>query len=260
MPKKNFYKHWIIKINRYLLGRKFMPVMAGPLKGYHWSTASSYDYILGEYEDPATLSKFISWLKPDSVFYDIGSNIGYHTLVANQLISNGKIYAFEPMPQIRAVFEKHLVLNKEFIGNSRIILSPLAISNHGGELIFSNDIRHRDGNTYIKASYVFAGAKDKFSAACQSIDNLVKLGYEKPDIIKIDVEGAEYDVLEGAENTLRAFKPHILLATHDCHLPGVQDRSVKFLEALGYTLQHTGNYHKYMEGLDDYIAIHSSKL
>ena len=50
--------------------------MAGPLKGYLWSTASSYDYILGEYEDPATLKLFMSWLKPDSVFYDVGANVG----------------------------------------------------------------------------------------------------------------------------------------------------------------------------------------
>ncbi|MEP7236284.1 MAG: FkbM family methyltransferase, partial [Ferruginibacter sp.] len=117
-----------------------------------------------------------------------------------------------------------------------------------------------DGNTYIKESYVFSGTENKITAQCQSIDGLINEGYDKPDIIKIDVEGAEYDVLVGARNTLEQYHPNILLATHDCHLQGVQEKCVSFLKELGYDLQHTGRHNKYMDGLDDYIAIHKSKL
>ena len=234
--------------------------MAGPLKGYLWSTSASYDYILGEYENPVTLNFFLSWLKPGSVYYDIGSNIGFHALTANTIINTGKIYAFEPMPAVRAVFEKHISLNSKLIISNNIILSPMAIANEEKEVEFSNDIAHRDGNTYIKESYVFSGAKNKITVQCQSIDGLITLGYEKPDIIKIDVEGAEYDVLAGAKNTLEQYHPNILLATHDCHLVGVQTKCVNFLKELGYDLQHTGRHIKYMDGLDDYIAIHKSKL
>lgn len=234
--------------------------MAGPLKGYLWSTSASYDYILGEYEDPFTLRLFLSWLKPDSVFYDIGCNIGFHALTANTIISTGKIYAFEPMPAVREIFEKHLSLNTKLMAGNCIILSPMAISNEEKEVKFSDDIFHRDGNTYIKDSYVFSGAANKITVQCQSIDNLIKQGYEKPDIIKIDVEGAEYDVLVGAKNAIKKYVPDILLATHDCHLPGVQEKCFSFLKELGYHLKHTGTHNKYMEGLDDYIAIHKSKL
>jgi FkbM family methyltransferase len=203
---------------------------------------------------------FLSWLKPDSVYYDIGSNIGFHALTANTIIKTGKIYAFEPMPALRVVFENHINLNSKLILSNSVILSPMAISDSEKEVEFSNDLTHRDGNTYIKDSYVFSGAVNKISVQCHSIDGLLKQGYQKPDIIKIDVEGAEYDVLVGSKNTLMHYKPDILLATHDCHLPGVQDKCVKFLQELGYQLQHTGNYHKYMDGIDDYIAIHKSKL
>jgi FkbM family methyltransferase len=233
--------------------------MAGPLKGYLWSTSGSYDYILGEYEDPKTLKLFLTWLKPDSVFYDIGSNTGFHALTANSIISTGKIYAFEPLPAMREIFEKHISLNKKLMISNCISLSPMAVSNRAGQVEFSNDIEHREGNTYIKDSYVYAEAKNKITVACQSIDGLLALGYQKPDIIKIDVEGAEYDVLEGAANTIQNYHPHILLATHDCHLPGVRDKCVHFLQQLGYQVVHTGKYNKYMDGLDDYIAIHKSK-
>ncbi len=237
-----------------------MPVMAGPLKGYLWSTSASYDYILGEYEDPATLKLFLSWLKPDSVFYDIGANVGFHSLTANTMISTGKIYAFEPMPAVKAIFEKHISLNSKLIASNHIVLSPMAISDEEKEVAFSDDIAHRDGNTYIKESYVFSGAVNKISVQCISIDGLIKQGYEKPDTIKIDVEGAEYDVLVGAKNTIEKYLPNILLATHDCHFPGVQEKCFNFLKELGYDLQHTGRHNKYMDGLDDYIAIHKSKL
>lgn len=260
MLNRDFIKRWGIKICRYIFKLKFLPVMAGPLKGYLWSTSSSYDYILGQYENPATMKQFLSWLKPDSVFYDVGSNVGYHALTANQVINSGKIYAFEPMSAVREIFEKHISLNKKLIIKNNIKLLPIAISDTEKEVEFSNDINQRDGNTYITASYVFSGAANKIRVQCQSIDGLIKQGYEKPDIIKIDVEGAEYDVLLGAINTLQHYQPNILLATHDCHLPGVQKKCVQFLEELGYRLTHTGRYHKYLVGIDDYIAIHKSKL
>lgn len=237
-----------------------MPIMRGPLKGYLWTTGRSYEYILGDYEDPETLRLFLSWLNKDTVFYDIGANVGFHTLTANRTIVTGKIYAFEPMPAMRNIFEKHISLNKKFIVNNNIILLPFAISNEAKLVEFSNDIKQGDGNTYIKESYVFTGTTNKIHIDCQSVDGLIMQGYAKPDIIKIDVEGAEFDVLLGAKNTLQQYTPNILLATHDCHLPGVQEKCVQFLTELGYQLQHTGNYNKYIDGLDDYIAIHKSKL
>jgi FkbM family methyltransferase len=206
------------------------------------------------------LKFFLSWLRPDSVYYDVGSNTGFHALTANRIINSGKIYAFEPMPAVREILEKHISLNNKLILNNNITLLPFAISNKEGQVEFSNDPVHREGNTYIKESYVFSGTKNKITVHSQTIDSLLKQGYEKPDIIKIDVEGAEYDVLLGAKKTLQQYQPNILIATHDCHLVGVQKKCVNFLEELGYELQHTGKHNKYISGLDDYIAIHKNKL
>ena len=244
-----------IKICRYLLGKKFMKVMEGPLKGYLWTTASSYAYLLGNYEDPATLGEFIGWLQADTVFYDLGGNIGFYALLANRYITTGKIYSFEPMPASRMIFEKHLAINRAQIQYHNIRLLPLVISDREKELAFSNETWQMEGNTYITTSPNFKKATHTISVKCHSIDELVRLGYDPPDVMKIDVEGAEYDVLQGSVDTLKRYRPRILLATHECHLPGVRENCVRFLESLGYVLQHTGKHNKRMEGLDDYVAI-----
>jgi len=234
--------------------------MAGPLKGYLWTTGSSYEYILGQYENPEVMKVFLSWLKPDSVLYDLGANIGFHALTANRFINTGKIYSFEPFPAARLIFQKHVDLNKKFIKNNNISLLAFAVSDSERQVEFSDDEIQKDGNTYIKGSAVFSGAKKIITVQAHAIDELVKKGYDKPDIIKIDVEGAEYDVLRGAIDTIRQYKPNIILATHDYHLPGVKSNCIKFLEELGYTLEHTGWHNRHMEGIEDYIAVHQSRL
>jgi len=248
-----------IKTARYLFGQKFMKVMAGPLRGYRWTTRSSYEYIIGNYEDPAVLETFCSWLKPNTVFYDLGGNVGFYAILANRFITEGKIYSFEPLPAVRAVFEKHLAINQKLLINNNISILPFAIADEEREISFSNNAKQQDGNTYIKGSSVYAAAKDIIWVKAFPIDGLLQKGYEPPDIIKIDVEGAEYDVLCGAVNTLQQYKPNILLATHDCHLPGVKDKCIDLLQELGYIIKHTGHYNKQVEGLDDYIAVHPVK-
>lgn len=234
--------------------------MSGPLKGYLWSTASSYEYILGNYEDPETMNTFLSWLKPGTVFYDLGGHTGYYALIANKFIGSGNIYSFEPLPSARKIFEEHLLLNRKLMVADNIKLLPFAISDSDKEVEFSNNSLWGQGNTYIRSSEIFTSAENKITVQCRSIDGLLEKGYAPPDIIKIDVEGAEYDALQGAVNTLQLYKPHILLATHDYHLPGVQEKCIEFLKHLGYDVKHTGHYNKQMHGLDDYIAIHQTRL
>lgn len=259
MFNKDFFKRKIIQACRYILRLKFLPVLNGPLKGYLWTTASSYEYITGNYENPVTIKTFLSWLKADSVYYDIGANIGYHALLANTVISQGKIYAFEPMPEVRTIFEKHISLNNKLISKNNVDLLPYAVAEKEKMIEFSNDMNQKDGNTYITQSPVYIKSGSKIMVQCVSIDGLAAQGFARPDVIKIDAEGAEFDILYGALHTLQTSKPNILLATHDCHLPGVKDKCLEFLKGIGYSIEHTGNYNKQIAGLDDYIAIYTGK-
>ena len=245
-----------IKFCRYILKRKFIRIFSGPLKGYKWSTSYNYEYIIGDYEHKDNMDIFCSWLKADTVFYDLGANVGYFSFIANRYITNGVIYSFEPIPYNINIFKEHLRLNKEKIKQQNIQLLPYAISSKDGEIVFSHDPLLIEGNTYITSSATYTNSKETISIKCYSLDGLLQNGYKKPDVIKIDVEGAEYDVLLGAVETLKKFKPNILLATHDCHLPAVQQNCKDFLQGLGYELTELGRHNKHIAGLNDYIAIH----
>ena len=248
-----------IQVQRYVLKRKFISIFTEPLKGFKWSTKYNYEYITGDYEDKDTLDVFCSWMKADTVFYDLGANVGYYAFIANLYISRGKIYSFEPMPANIDTFKKHLQLNEKRLINKSIQLLPYAVSDKEKEVIFSNNDATIEGNTYVNSVLHTDSSKD-LRVKCFSVDGLIESGYLKPDIIKIDVEGAEYDVLRGAERTLLKYKPNILLATHDCHLPGVQKLCVDLLKGLGYELTLLDSDNKIMAGLDDYIAIHKENI
>lgn len=249
----------LIKIQRYIFRQKFISIYGGPLKGYKWSTDYNYDYLTGDYEDAETMDTFCSWLKEDAVLYDLGANVGYYAFIANQLIRSGKIYSFEPLPANIVTFNAHLQLNKSKLSNNAITLLPYAVADEEKEVIFSNNDKTIEGNTYVDSVLHTRSSKD-LVVQCYSVDGLLEKGYLKPTVIKIDVEGAEYDVLRGAEQTLRKYKPNILLATHDCHLPGVQKLCVDFLAGLGYDLRLLSSHNKSMAGLEDYIATHKENM
>lgn len=71
-----------------------------------------------------------------------------------------------------------------------------------------------------------------------SVDELVALGrVEGPDLIKIDVEGAELGVLKGAIFTLRAHRPDVFI---ECHSPDLRLRCAELLQSLSYTIREIG--------------------
>jgi FkbM family methyltransferase len=249
-----FYKEWYIRFNKFVLKKKFLPILSGPLKGYQWSLKSSYDYIWGTYEAPETIKAFSLWMKPGVVFYDLGANAGYYSFMADHYAKHASIYAFEPVEFLRDAFDEHLKLNEKRWKESTIRIVPYAISDRSKEVEFSDDPQIYEGNTYVKTSDSFAQAKHTTIVQSYSVDELIDQGYEPPTVMKIDVEGAEYDVLLGAVNCLKLHHPKILLATHDCHVPGVKDQCLNLLKEFGYTILELPRYNKNVKGLDDFIA------
>ncbi len=159
------------------------------------------------------------------VIFDIGAHIGFHSLYFARLVGpKGKVYAFEPNP--KNVERLNLIREKNADIKNIITVIDVAVSDVLGteEFSMSEDIESgRSSGGFIdtadtiwgREAFKMRGFKET-RVKTVSLDLFSKeLGIkESPDLIKIDVEGAESLVLLGAKNMLLTKKPIILLEVH----------------------------------------------
>jgi len=256
---KHFFFKVYLKLMRSISSTKNsdVPIKSGVLKGYKMSLKSSNNlFFIGNHEKEQ-INFILENLDSNGCFYDIGANAGYYSMAASlKLKENNSIFAFEPMPYYAELVEHNARINN--INNINIY--PYALSDKAGFVEFSN-VTESSGNTYISNSSLFKKSEDIIKVETISIDKFIASNPEVkiPTIIKLDAEGAEYDVLVGAKNTLLKHKPLMLLSTHDRHLPGVKDKCLDFLSQIGYVYEEQDLGLKEM-GLEDFIAKPSSKI
>ena len=211
----------LIRLPLRLLPKKaVLPILQGRLRGQKWiGGAGEHGYWLGSYEIRKRQA-FEALIVPKSVVYDIGANVGYFSLMAAVLAGpDGKVFAFEPLPRNISYLHKHIKLNK--INNIQVI--EAAVSQHEGESFFelgaSTAMGHISENGEIKVRMV-------------SLDAMLESGQlPPPDFMKVDVEGAEFDVLCGARILLETHRPVLFLDTHDRQ---AHQLTIGLLEVLGY--------------------------
>lgn len=176
------------------------------------------------------------------IIWDIGAHIGYHTLLfAKNAGKDGKVVAFEPNPDNRDSLIKNIALNNDL--RDRISIRPEALSSKSGEgkmLISPNPLSTSSSGSHlsgIKTPYQEEVYKEfiETSVKLETIDNMIlKAGLDMPDIIKMDVEGAEYDVLSGAKNLLKEKKPIMIIEIHN---PETMHNVLNLLYDFGYATE-----------------------
>jgi len=195
-------------------------VCQGALRGKRWVAGSSdHGCWLGSYEfDKQRL--VARSVTPGTVFFDIGANVGFYTLLASLLVGDtGRVFAFEPLPRNLGYLDKHLRIN----GVRNVTVFRAAVSDHSGEAWFS------EGRDPSQGKLSSTGT---IPIALLSLDDLVTAGtVPLPHCMKIDVEGAEVSVLQGAGRVLTDGSPTVFLATHGSD---VHSQSVSLLQSLGY--------------------------
>jgi FkbM family methyltransferase len=224
-------------------------ILQGNLKGCKWGlNVSTFECLTGNYE-PETETVFIKHINKNNIVYDIGANVGYFTLLASNLIGkNGKVYSFEPLKKNIAILSKHIKLNSAL----NVTIYDFAISDINKQITFT-DSENTSANTYIHSSSMFK-LSPTTQVQARSLDDLI---YNNkllpPDFIKIDIEGAEFDALKGAEKLIKKYQPIIYISTHENHLKGVEESCKNFLSNLNYdvTLLSINNI---TPGIKDYIA------
>lgn len=148
----------------------------------------------------------VNLVKKDSVVFDIGANIGLISIPILQRRPDCTVVSFEPSPN-NSSFLKRTAQSSKFGGRWHIILK--AVGNSIGELDFftaSEKMGAFDGFKDTRR----AGATKKISVPVTTIDaEWEAIGRPKVSVIKIDVEGAEIDVLTGAKACIEKEKPYI---------------------------------------------------
>jgi len=160
---------------------------------------TSQAFLHGTYE-PEMRQAFAEFIRPGFVVYDVGSHAGYFAVTNALLVRpGGSVVAFEPRQSNVASIERQLRLNPDL----SIRLLQIAVSDRDGFAMFDESPGSSEGALSTKG-----GTR----VAIRSIDSLVGSGeIPPPSLIKIDVEGHEQKVLEGAVATIAAHQPIILL-------------------------------------------------
>lgn len=187
---------------------------------------------LGTYE-PHVTSVFSHELKPGMNVLDIGANIGYFTMLAAKLVGQtGDVIAIEPNPTNVKLMEASRRTNSF----DNITIVQAAAGRGLGLLMLNTSFSN---GTTAGLSGDLAGLLEATTVPCLVIDDLVPED-KHIDFVKIDVEGAEYNALFGAQKTIRRCKPTIVSEFGPTGMPGISGVTgpeyLQFLLGFGYEI------------------------
>lgn len=196
-------------------------------------------YLLGAYE-PRTLRAYARTVRPGDVIFDVGANIGAHTLHFSRLTGpTGKVYAFEPTDYAFSKLRENMALNpvlapairarQMFLVGSREEVVPSGVYSSWPVAEAGGD-RHEEHCGALKTTrQACTATADEFCAT---------EGVERIDLVKIDVDGHEASVIRGFRENLRRFLPDILIEIapfiHDAADAAELDEVIGFFAGLGY--------------------------
>ena len=139
---------------------------------------------------------------------DVGANVGAYTLLfATWVGETGRVFAFEPAPDTCDGLRTHVALNRV---DDRVTIMQAAVAAAVGDADFAI---HPSGGASSLALEAVNGGR-RIRVPTETIDNVCRTHVLLPAVIKIDVEGAELDVLKGARNTLALPGLHVFVEFH----------------------------------------------
>jgi|TARA_R100000655_G_scaffold22905_3_gene46266 FkbM family methyltransferase len=223
-----------------------MKIPSNKLNEYYDYVSKNWIWIL-----PSEQIKVLQQLKhkefKPKVIFDIGANFLHWYRPAQMMFPESKFYCFEAYPKLEDLYKKNKV---------NYFINVLSNKDNRKIRFYYNEI-HAGGNSYyqINPKYSKEFSKDKYlELNTITLDSLVKKNkLNSPDMIKIDVQGAELDILEGATETLKNVEYVILELQHanlNMNAPLAQ-QVISYMDLIGFNLE----LDKYSDnGLDaDYL-------
>ena len=154
------------------------------------------------YSEPETAAFIQSFLKPGMVFYDVGAHIGEYVLLAAAAVTpSGFVHAFEPSPAMIEILESNVAGNR----HTNVIVNETAVSDREGTCTFDECVEPAVSS--MRSASRFEGGSGRTLRMSRTVKAITLDHYaeghgDRVDLIKIDVEGAELQVLQGATGIL----------------------------------------------------------
>jgi FkbM family methyltransferase len=190
---------------------------------------SSTDMVLGSYE-LCVSDTLRRELKSGDCCIDVGAHIGYHALLMSKIVGPaGMVVAFEPFADSFKFLQENALLNSA----SNLKPQNMAVGERDEELHLSFSAEEELTMTPSVAAYAVKGRKDIVNVPAVSLDSYLEGLSRTPNLIQIDVEGAELSVLRGAEATLQRAHPKLLIEVHGWETRARLD-VFSFLSSFGY--------------------------
>jgi FkbM family methyltransferase len=188
----------------------WVQVRSGPGRGLwlHLNPRTGKTYFEGGGE-PEVQAALEQHLRPGMIFYDIGANIGFFSLLAARLVGKeGRVVAFEADPEIAARLREHVARN-EF---GWITVEEKAVWSEPRTVFFARTDPTTSPDRGL-GHVVAAGGSDTIQVSAESLDDY-SWTQPLPDFLKCDVEGAEVEVFRGASRLLKEKRPAIICEMH----------------------------------------------
>jgi FkbM family methyltransferase len=194
--------------------RVWCQIPTGPARGlWLWIEPYLEEKYLTGCPEPSIQEEILHHLRPGGCFYDVGAHIGYYSLLVARLVGEkGRVLAFEPDPTNVAVLHKNLSGNDL----SEVEVFSCAVWSQSGKVMFQRSGAERAEESSRRGTVVSMG-KDLSSSLIEveavTLDIFTQ-DHPPPTMIKVDVEGAEGEVLQGAQKLISQARPIWLFEVH----------------------------------------------
>ena len=167
--------------------------------------------------EPGVVTLLGERLSPGMTFVDLGAHIGFFTLMAAKLVGDkGRVYAFEPAPENFELLTKNISLN----GYRNVVPIQMAVANEeGSTTLYLNPYSvahslHRD---------TFGKSRKELCIEVTTLDSYFeRLGWPYVSVVKMDIEGAEPNALEGMRGLIKRNRNLVLILEY---VPEILERA-----------------------------------
>ncbi len=169
------------------------------------------------------------------IIFDIGCNIGVNAILFNKFSSMKRIYLFEPNPDALSLAVENSILNGF---SKKVRIFNYCISNENNKILeFYSVLEGAAGSLYEDYSSTAKDLNNSYDVKTKTIDKICADENVIPDFVKIDVEGHEFQVLEGSKRTALNGKTKFLVEIHSSKLLPIEenlDRVINWAKSISY--------------------------